>query len=138
MENLIFLLIILIVIYFIFKRLIKGSFLLLLCFFIFLWFLLNSSYRKKEMFNTYINLGKKRNSSSITNYLYDDTAKVYTSTNYYNCPNCTLDTKCSSCIIPPDTNNLFPPNLRSLALNTSTDYQCNKGLIDFPKCSNSM
>lgn len=136
MQNIIFLLIILIVIYLIFTNVIPNSILFIIGIFVLLWYLLNSK-QKKEPFNTFIELGKRRNNSNITNYMYDDTDKIYTSTNYYNCPSCTLEKRCDSCIIPPDTTNLFPNDLKNLAKSTSSEYECNQGLLNYPKCSNT-
>lgn len=63
---------------------------------------------------------------------YDIPQHMYTSNNYYNNPNCTID---KSCIINPDDNNLFPKDLSDLAnksFNNCTNFQqpviklCNK------------
>lgn len=56
---------------------------------------------------------------SSSNIFYSPLNRSYVSNNFYNKPNCTID---KTCIINPDKNNLFPPDLMKLANISSGEY----------------
>lgn len=65
----------------------------------------------------------QRNDKSIEKYssniFYSPQNLSYSSHHFYNKPNCTID---KTCIINPDKNNLFPPDLMKLANISSGQY----------------
>lgn len=70
--------------------------------------------------------------SSSSNIFYSPQNLSYSSNNYYNKPNCTID---KTCIINPDKNNLFPKDLMKLANMSSGEYSYQyPQSINKPKC----
>jgi hypothetical protein len=131
MDNIFLLILFLIIIYLIDRQILKPKMILFYIIIVLIW---KFSTLDRENFNQYLYLGKNPNSNSFKRYLYDNTAKVYTSNDYYNNSNCTLENGEKSCIIPPNNINLFPPDLKKIASKNSNYYQCNKGLIKYPQC----
>lgn len=135
MENIILLIIaIILLIYSIDIQILSPKMIL----FYILIFLIWKISTTEETFNQYLYLGKNPNSNSFKKYYYDTTAKTYTSNDYYNNSNCTLDRNNKSCIISPNNINLFPKDLQKLVYDTSNSYECNQGLKQYPKCKNNI
>ena len=131
MNNIFLLVLFLIVIYLIDKQILNSKMILFYLLMVLIW---KISITNKENFNHYLSLGNNSNNSDFKKYMYDNTFKAYTSNDYYNNSNCTLETGNKSCIIPPNNINLFPPDLKNIVSNNSNDYECNKGLIKYPQC----
>lgn len=139
--NIIHIIIFLVIIYYIDKEIFSPRSLVVYLFFIILW---NISHKKmlnndkNESFDNlkYIGNMKEYNPSK---YYYDETDKVYTSQNYYNRSDCTLQqNKDKSCVIPPDSTNKFnDTKLRQLVEETNTQYIPNQKIITYPNCNNN-
>lgn len=137
-QNIFYILIFLLIIYLIDKEIFSPRSLVVYLFFIILWNISHNHLKKKENFNNLIPIGTMKKYNPFQ-YYYDKTDKVFTSSNYYNKSNCTLENKPkNSCIIPPNTINQFTvPNLKEIANNTSQEYQPNTPIIKYSNCLNS-
>lgn len=131
------------IIYLIDKEIFSPRSLVVYLFFIILWNISHKSINtlnnncKNETFNDLKYIGNMRNYNPLK-YYYDKTNKVYTSNNYYNRSNCTLEKNSDkSCIIPPDTINEFiDPNLKKIVNQTNVEYKPNQEIITYPNCNN--
>jgi len=142
-KNVIYIIIFLILIYLIDKEIFSPRSLVVYLFFIILWNLSHKTVLNKnntdcnnESFNDLKYIGNMKQYNPF-NYYYDNTDKTFTSNNYYNIPNCTLQrNRNESCIIPPDTTNQFTdPNLKNLVKETNTQYIPNQEIITYPNCN---
>ena len=135
MDNIVLLIIFLLIIYLIDQQIFEPRMILFYILLVLIW---KFSTNSRERFNQYLYLGKNPNNNSYKRYFYDNTAKVYTSNDYYNNSNCTLEKGNQSCIIPPNNINQFPQDLQNIVSETSEYYECNKGLKRYPKCQNEL
>ena len=136
MNNIFLLILFLIIIYLIDRKILQPGMILFYILIILIW---KISTVKKENFNQYLYLGKNPNSNSFTKYLYDNNEKIYTSTNYYNNSNCTLENQNKSCIILPNNINLFPTHLKKQNVPKKSNHHKNiteKFSVIYPNISN--